>query len=94
MVEEMDVIGMKDITVTEQVTLKKVSTKASAKTMHTPIELLKKEMLNDKPIIEVIAEEITAATNEKVKLKAVKGLNQKIGEFALQIGSFSISKKY
>ena len=62
--------------------------------MHTPIELLKKEMLNDKPIIEVIADEITAATNEKIKLKAVKGLNQKIGEFALQIGSFSISKKY
>lgn len=94
MVEEMDVIGMEDISVVEQGSSNKISPKSSTKTMHTPIELLKKEMLNDKPIIEVIADEITAATNEKIKLKAVKGLNQKIGEFALQIGSFSISKKY
>ncbi len=58
------------------------------------IGMIKEEVLKNRPIIEAIAEEITAATNEKVKISAKKGLTKKVQEFALEIGSFGISKKY
>jgi len=96
-IEEMEMIQIDELAALENSKSDVVVSKESVqaiKTMHTPMEKLRKEVLNDKPIIEVIADEITAATNEKIKVKAVKGLNRKIEEFALQIGNFGISKKY
>lgn len=58
------------------------------------MNVIRKDLLKNKPVIEALAEEITAVTNEKVKVMAKKGLTKKVQEFALEIGSFSISKKY
>lgn len=58
------------------------------------IGIIKEDVLKNRPIIEAIAEEITAATNDKVKITAKKGLTKKVQEFAFEVGSFGISKKY
>lgn len=56
--------------------------------------VIRNDVLKNRPIIEALAEEITTATNDKVKLTAKKGITKRVQEFALEIGEFSISKKY
>ena len=58
------------------------------------LSVIKNDMLKNRPIIEALAEEITTATSDKIKITAKKGITKRIQEFALEIGEFSISKKY
>tara|TARA_R110002049_G_scaffold64747_2_gene170488 strand:- start:5574 stop:6653 length:1080 start_codon:yes stop_codon:yes gene_type:complete len=73
---------------------KKKTTQEYASMGNAALGLIKNDVLKNRPIIEALAEEITTATNDKVKLTAKKGITKRVQEFALEIGEFSISKKY
>lgn len=56
--------------------------------------ITKTEVLKNKSLIEVLASEITNSTNNKIKITAKKEIDKKLEMFALEIGSFSFSKKF
>lgn len=56
-------------------------------------ETLKKEVLNNKTLTQVLADELASATNEKVVFEPSSKANKKGLQFAMNLGSISISKK-
>lgn len=56
-------------------------------------ETLKKEVLKNKTLTQALADELASATNEKVVFEPASKANKKGLQFAMNLGSISISKK-